>query len=155
MLRIILLACALLASPLFAQPATPPPDATEHLKVVATFTANAVKSIAVTRGPGPPRAYLSERKDVVVLLKGLDGQILSRISFPDPLVHRVREAVPVEDQMRRRVSATNTTREHVVRVKSTQLTLFLPLPAGATVVEFHQKDDTGRLLGSARLPSFR
>jgi hypothetical protein len=154
MLRTGVLACAFLAAPLFAQP-TPPPDATEHLKVVATFTADAVKNIAITRGLGPPRAYLSRRNDVVVLLKGRDGQVVSRISLPDPLERRVRDAVTAEQPLRRRVPAAMTTHERVVSVKSTQLTLYLPLPAGATTVEFRQKNDRGRLLGSARLPSFR
>jgi hypothetical protein len=148
------------------------PDAKQHFDVTATVTRNSIKVSSVKKGDGPPRAYLSSRSDVVVLVKDARGNILSQSSLADPLEIRVRDSVtPNENRVSTARPMANVpagherpgtvpmetikrveSREHVVHVSNTQLRLFLPSYAEAATIEFRQKDSSGKLLGKANVP---
>lgn len=136
-----------------------PPDLKAHLKVVAVVTDKAITVSSITRGEGPPRAYPSGRSDVIVLMKGDKEEILGRIPLADPLelriVDRVQDPINTGRPGGPQISKLRTSsRESVTHISKTQLQLFLPPIDGTKRIEFRRKDDTGELLGSAKLKDF-
>jgi hypothetical protein len=147
--------------PVAAHPRPVKPDPKEHLQITATVTEGSVKVSSISHGDGPPRGYLSQQSSVVVLLKGKDGRVLSRTQLPDPLELRVMEsnqkAIPPKGNARLPKARPERAefREHVIHVASNQLRLYLPFLPDATLIEFHAKEDSGKLLGSAPIPQLR
>jgi hypothetical protein len=131
------------------QPSRLPADAERHLAVTVTITKAAVKIVSIKPGNGPPRAYLSDRSTQVVLIRSVDGEILSRTNLPDPLQLRIWDS-PSSGLGTR--SRSNTSKETVTTARSAQLTLFLPALPGAKVIEFRAGNERGRLLGKADIP---
>jgi hypothetical protein len=128
--------------PLIAvDPARPvKPEPTNHLAVSVVITKSTVKIVSIKPGDGPPRGYLSDRPDLLVLVRSADGEILSRTNIPDPLQLRVwntKTAVP---------------RETTTTVASTKLTIYLPVLAGARTIEFRSGGEKGRVLGKGDIP---
>jgi hypothetical protein len=155
-------------TPSIGAPAIHPPaaptetDTKYYLRVSATYDGESVKEISISRGTGLTLSYLSERSDVVVLLKS-GTKVLKRINLPDPLEIRVwdtpgttlrtRAAAPFFPSTAA-ASAPRYRTHSISREKIANLTIFLPQLDGADTIEFRSSSEEGKLLGRSNIPDF-
>jgi len=145
-------------------------DPNTHIRIVANYDGRRVRVLTAASGEGSARSYLSQRRDIVVVILNAAKEVVREFNLPDPLELRVRERPPTrtvdlqvprirEPAARASVSEPqlarpgDTTRpgESTLRQRQAQFELFVPRLEGAKWLEFHQGDAKGRLLGRVDL----
>lgn len=139
-------------------------DPNQHIRIVASYDGRRIKVMSAASGQGSARSYLSQRRDIVVLILNNTNEVMREFNLPDPLELRVRDAprtqsigirVPRigEPILRPTVREPPLVRsgESTLRQRRTQFELFVPRLEGAELLEFHQGDAKGRLLGRVDL----
>lgn len=135
-------------------------DANRHIRIVASYDGLRIKVLSAVSGQGSARSYLSQRRDIVVVILNNTNEVVREFNLPDPLELRVRERPPtrpirlqvpriVEPIVRPPVRDPSLARsgESTVRQRRAQFELFVPILEGAKWLEFHKGDARGRLLG--------
>ena len=191
-----LLTCASNSEPAFAQPlpeVVPVPiitpfmiapanngspdweDRNRHIRIIATYDGRSIEVLSAASGDGSARPYLSQRRDIVVLVLDEAKNVLREFNLPDPLELRVLERpqalssvielsgiVEMMPRTEGRIGRSAVRfpshkagiaqqTESVVHQKSTQFELFVPRLDRANWLEFHAGDARGRLLGRVDL----
>jgi hypothetical protein len=131
-------------------------DPNRHIRIVASYDGRRVKVLKAVTGEGSARSYLSQRRDIVVVILNEANQVLREFNLPDPLELRVRERQPAaqpsvsEPQLAPPGDSTEST-ESILRQRQTQFELFVPRLEGAKWLEFRKGDAKGRRLGRVDL----
>ena len=148
----ILMTLALLIVPVTAYTQDRPTwdDGSQHIRIVASYDGRRIRVVSAVLGQGAARSYLSQRRDVVVVILNSNNEVLREFNLPDPLEIRVRERPRTGEPIGRppgRNPPIARTGESTVRQRRTQFELFIPRLDGAKLLEFHQGSARGRLLG--------
>ena len=125
-------------------------DPSQHIRIVASYDGSRIRVVSAALGQGSARSYLSQRRDIVVLILNNTKGVLREFNLPDPLEVRVRERSPrgpgdippIGEPIGRPAPSESTHRR-----RQTQFELFVPRLEGAKWLEFHKGSAKGQLLG--------
>ena len=126
----------------------------DTIKIVASYDGQRIKVVSAVLGDGSARSYLSQRRDIVVLILNKTNKVLREFNLPDPLELRVLEPPTIIAEPRVRPPVTRSG-ESTLRRKQTQFELFIPRLDGAKWLEFRAKDSKGQLLSRVDLAKVR
>jgi hypothetical protein len=135
-------------------------DANRHIRVVASYDGRRINVLSAASGQGTARSYLSQRRDIVVVILNNTNEVVREFNLPDPLELRVREPPstrPVDIERPRRgepivrppgrTPPLARSGESVIHQRRAQFELFVPRLEGAKWLEFHKGGARGQLLG--------